>query len=321
MKKLENKYKVSIIIPVYGVEKYVEKCARSLFEQTFEDIEYIFVNDCTKDKSIEILEKVIVDYPNRKDDIIILHNKQNKKLAATRDVGLRMAKGEYVLNCDSDDWVELNMVEVMYNKAKESGADIVCCEIFKECVCGQELFKYEYSEEKGGDKLLKLYLYDQYTAIWNKLIKRDLFFKFDIWHYDGVNMGEDSAVTIRLRYFSEKTEVVHTPLYHYNRQNENSMCVVYNENATKEYMRLALLIEDFFRQEGVGDKYQVVVNYLKFVSKQNILRQQKDLKLWKSIYPECHKDIFRFTYFSFIGRCKWWMCAYLPTFLVEKFIR
>ena len=321
MEKLENKYKVSIIVPIYGVEKYIEKCARSLFEQTFDDIEYIFVDDCTKDRSIDILKCVIDDYPNRKDNIVIVKNEENKKLAATRDVGLRIAQGEYVLNCDSDDWVELNMVELMYNKAKESGADIVCCEAFKEGAYGPELLEYEYCEEIGGDKLLKLYLYDQYTAIWNKLIKRNLFFEFDVWHYKGVNMGEDSAVTVRLRYFSKKTVVVHSPLYHYNRQNENSMCAVYNEKATKEYMKLALSIEEFFRQEGVVDKYQVVVNYLKFVSKQNILRQGKDLKKWREIYPECHKDILKFNYFSFVGRLKWLCCAYLPKIIVSKFIK
>ena len=318
---MHSKYKVSIIVPIYGVEQHIEKSVRSLFEQTFKDIEYIFVNDCTKDRSIEILEKVIVDYPNRKDDIIILHNEKNKKLAATREVGLRVAKGEYVLNCDSDDWVELNMVELMYNKAKDCNADIVCCDMFLDNYEGTKILSYVYDEEKGGDKILELFMYDNYVSLCNKLIKRSLFFEHNIWPYDGINMGEDSALTTRLRYFSKKTVVVHTPLYHYNRQNENSMCAVYNEKATREYMRLALLLEDFFRQECVGDKYQVVVNYLKFVSKQNVLRQQKDLTLWKSIYPECHKDIFKFTYFSFWGRCKWWICAYLPTFLVEKLIR
>ena len=321
MESLKKDYKVSVIVPIYGVEKYIEKCARSLFEQTLDCVEFIFVNDCTKDKSIEILERIILDYPNRKDDITILHNDSNKKLAATRDVGLRVAHGEYILNCDSDDWVEVDMLEVMYNKAIESNADIVCCEGFKVGSSGKELMKYDYDEEIDGDKLMQLYLYDHYTAIWNKLIKKDLFFDFGIWHYSGINMGEDSAVTIRLRYFSKKTVVVHTPLYYYNRQNDASMCAVYNENATEEYMRLALQIEDFFRQEGVREQYRVVVNYLKFVSKQNILRQKKDLVLWRSIYKECHKDIFKFNYFSLVGRLKWWCCAYLPMFIVRKFIR
>ncbi len=321
MENLDKKYKVSVIVPIYGVEQYIEKCARSLFEQTLDSVEFIFVNDCTKDRSIEILERVIEDYSNRKSDICIIHNSENKKLAATRDVGLKLAKGEYVLNCDSDDWVERNMLEVMYNKAIECDADIVCCEGFKVGINGKELMKYDYDEEVGGDKLRQLYLYDHYTAIWNKLIKRSLFIDNNIWHYDGVNMGEDSAVTIRLRCFSKKTIVVHQPLYYYNRLNITSMCAVYNEQSTNEYILLARLIEDFFVQEGVIHEYKIVVNYLKFVSKQNVLRQKKDLALWRSIYPECHKDIFKFNYFSFLGRLKWWCCAYLPMFIVRKFIR
>lgn len=321
MERLRNHYKVSVIIPIYGVEQYIEKCARSLLEQTLDSVEFIFVNDCTKDRSIEILEKVIEDYPNRKSDIHIIYNNENKKLAATRDVGLRVSRGKYILNCDSDDWVERNMLEVMYNKAIECDADIVCCEFIKEGICGNELMKYNYDEEFGGDKLKQLYLYDIYTSLCNKLIKRTLFVNNNIWHYEGVNMGEDSAKTIRLRYFSRKTVIVHQPLYYYNRLNIASMCAVYNEQSTNEYILLAKLIEDFFVQENVIDEYRIVVNFLKFVSKQNVLRQKKDLTLWRSIYPECHKDIFKFNYFSFLGRLKWWCCAYLPICIVEKVIR
>lgn len=70
---MSNMPKVSVVVPVYGVEKYIERCARSLFEQTLEDMEFVFVDDCTKDNSIAILEKVILDYPKRKDQIKIIH--------------------------------------------------------------------------------------------------------------------------------------------------------------------------------------------------------------------------------------------------------
>ena len=98
--------KVSVVIPVYGVEKYIERCARSLFEQTLDDIEYIFVNDCTKDRSIDILNEVINDYPARKQQIRIVHHKENKGLPFARQSGWQVATGEYVANCDSDDWVD-----------------------------------------------------------------------------------------------------------------------------------------------------------------------------------------------------------------------
>lgn len=99
--------KVSVIIPVYGVEKYIERCVRSLFEQTLDDIEYIFVDDCCLDRSIEILDNVIKEYPNRRTDIKIVHHKENKGLAQARQSGIKVATGEYFVHCDSDDWVTL----------------------------------------------------------------------------------------------------------------------------------------------------------------------------------------------------------------------
>ncbi len=103
--------KVSVIIPVYGVEKYIERCARSLFEQTLDDIEYLFIDDCTPDKSIEMLKQVLEDYPHRKPQVVIHRMEQNSGQAAVRKWGMQNAIGDYVIHCDSDDWVELTMYE------------------------------------------------------------------------------------------------------------------------------------------------------------------------------------------------------------------
>lgn len=108
--------KVSVIIAVYGAEKYIEKCARSLFEQTLDDIEYIFVDDCTPDKSMDILISVLSDYPNRKNQVKIILNDTNLKQGRTRAVGMKATTGDYLIHCDPDDWVEHNMYELLYNK-------------------------------------------------------------------------------------------------------------------------------------------------------------------------------------------------------------
>mgnify|MGYP000541624267 CR=1 FL=1 len=108
---------VSVIVPIYGVEPYIEKCARSLFEQSLENMVFIFVNDCTPDKSVEILRQVIEDYPRRYLQIQIIEHEENRGLAMARNSGLLIAKGEYIIHCDSDDWVELDMYEEMYEKA------------------------------------------------------------------------------------------------------------------------------------------------------------------------------------------------------------
>ena len=122
--------KVSVIIPIYNVEKYIERCVRSLFEQTLDDIEYIFVNDCTQDKSIEILTSIIKEYPQRIPSIRILNHTTNQGLTKTRNTGLAVATGDYIAHCDSDDWVDLDMYRQLYVQAEETKSDIVYSDLY-----------------------------------------------------------------------------------------------------------------------------------------------------------------------------------------------
>ena len=101
--------KVSVIVPVYGVERYMERCARSLFEQTLDDIEFIFVDDCSPDRSLDILNEVLEEYVDRQLQTQIVRLDQNGGLPNARKVGLRLATGNYIIHCDSDVWVERDM--------------------------------------------------------------------------------------------------------------------------------------------------------------------------------------------------------------------
>ena len=103
--------KVSILVPVYGVEKYIEKCAVSLFEQSYEDIEYIFVNDCTPDRSIEVLRGTIARYPQRQKQVVIIDHDVNRGLGAARHTATDAATGELVMHVDSDDYLMPHAVE------------------------------------------------------------------------------------------------------------------------------------------------------------------------------------------------------------------
>ena len=117
--------KVSVIVPIFGVEKYIERCARSLFEQTLNDMEIIFVDDCTKDNSIRVLKTTIEDYPARINQIKILHHEVNKGLSHARETGVKAATGDYIAHCDSDDWVDINMYESLYLFAQKGNYDFV----------------------------------------------------------------------------------------------------------------------------------------------------------------------------------------------------
>lgn len=204
------KNKVSIIVPIFGVEKYIERCARSLFEQSFTDIEYIFVNDCTTDASMRILETVIKDYPDS--NIQVINKKVNEGLPQARKTGVQASTGEYIMHIDSDDWVEHNTVEKLYEMAKEKNADMVCCDWIEEygdrsVVCHQQPMS-------TSDYYRSILRFKSSAFVWNRLTRRDV--------YDGVvfpklYMLEDYVITSQLVSNAKQICFFSEPLNHYSR--------------------------------------------------------------------------------------------------------
>ena len=123
---------VSVIIPVYKTEEYIEKCADSLFKQTLDNIEYIFIDDNSPDRSIDLLTNVLECFPKRKGQVRIIRHTANTGVSYVRNEGLYIANGEYIIYCDSDDYVDIEMYEKLYSKAKENNADIVGCDFIIE---------------------------------------------------------------------------------------------------------------------------------------------------------------------------------------------
>lgn len=186
--------KVSIVIPVYGVEKYIERCARSLFEQSLDDIEYLFVDDCTPDESINVLNRVLEDYPLRKTQVIIHRMKQNSGQAKVREWGIKNATGDYVIHCDSDDWVDRDMYRALYEAAVKEDADVAICDFARtdgenlrvECGC--------HSTDPNVFTENCLFQKDKWSLC-NKLFKRSC--------YSGITfpqgaLGEDMMMCIQM---------------------------------------------------------------------------------------------------------------------------
>lgn len=206
--------KVSVIVPIYGVEKYIERCARSLFEQTLDDIEYVFVDDCTKDNSIEVLKKVIEDYPHRKGQIRILHHERNKGLSHARETGVKAASGDYIAHCDSDDWVSTRMYETMYNKAISRNLDFMKCGHF--ISDGLKHSPYEVfgdDDLKVEDAIRYLLMWRGWNSIWDTLVKKNVY--DDNIRYTDYPMLEDFFVSSQLLMNAKSIGIVNTPLYYY----------------------------------------------------------------------------------------------------------
>lgn len=314
--------KLSAVIPVYNVEKYFERCIRSLFEQTLLDIEYIFINDCTPDDSMNILSKVLEEYPNRKNSVKIVENDSNRGLWYSRQVGMKLAKGEYVIMCDSDDWLELNAYELLYNKAKQENADIVCCGFYLETNYAKKKYLYPYLYEDKS--VLKNILYIEgflYSAFWNKLFRRTLYVDNDVYNYSGINMWEDLGVTLRLRYYSKKTVILNEPLYHYNRLNAVSITSIPNRKNIEEQIYCVHYLSDFFLKEGVYEEYLHIIDMLKFKAKIGMIvfKETRDLYGWLNVFPESNDKIMSYKNVSILYRIVCW-CVFHKMIFVGLFI-
>ncbi len=286
--------KVSVIIPVYKAERFIEKCCRSLFEQTLKSIEYIFVNDCSPDKSVNLIKQVLKNYPHRVNQVVYINFPENRGVREARKVGNETAKGEYIIHCDSDDWVDLNMYELMYNKAKEVDADIVCCGI---CVNFKDSFIYSLFKFDEETKLnLNFSIAPLYGSLCNKLINNEMYKQNGVYFFDGINMGEDLGVALQSRFYSKKTIIVNAPMYHYNQTNQASIYTTFSTYKSDQIILCAYELENFFKRNDSYDYFSFQINYLKFQSKYEYINNPKirDLKKWKSIYPETHPFIFKY---------------------------
>lgn len=204
--------KVSVIIPVYNTEKYIERCACSLFGQTLDDIEYLFVNDCSTDASMEILNQVLERYPHRKAQVVIHNFPVNSGACAVREWGMRHALGEYVIQCDSDDWVERTMYQTLYEVAEREHSDVVICDYAK-------AYARKLSVKKGcrttdRNALLEDLLSKKSSwAVWNKLFRRTLWTSGFIYPKD--SMGEDMAIVTQLVCKARRVSYHPECLYYY----------------------------------------------------------------------------------------------------------
>ena len=215
-------YTVSILVPVYGVEKYIDRCARSIFEQTYHDLDIVFVDDCTPDKSIEILNRVLEDYPERKEQTRILRHDHNRGLSAARNTAVAAATGTFLTHVDSDDWLELDAVEELVKKQTETGADIVTGVMVR----NENTMDPHYVEPVYKDKnemMVNILSQIFHHELAGRLVKRALYSDHLLAALEGMNQAEDWRMTPMLLWYANGIARLDKPTYHYY-MNGESMC-------------------------------------------------------------------------------------------------
>jgi len=286
--------KVSVLVPIYNVSDYIERCAHSLFQQTFDDIEYVFVNDCTPDDSIEKLQKIIEQYPNRKAFVKIINHEKNRGLAAARNTAINNALGKYIQHIDSDDWVELDMIETLYAKAETEQADIVVSDIFFEYKNKQEIARDFVSEDKDENIKNAIEQIIVHTSLCSKLVLRKLF-RFS--YPENLICGEDRLSLIKLYFFSNKIVTTNKAFYHYDKTNENSITAHQTEFHFQQTILFWNLLDDFLEEKGISEKFSTAVEYSKTEGKVSLITIVGDYKLRKK-----YAYLFRYIEMKYIKR-------------------
>lgn len=272
--------KVSVIIPVYNVEKYLEKCLESLINQSLKEIEFICINDGSTDNSLEILNR----YASLDNRFTIISQK-NSGQGIARNKGIEVARGEYIGFVDPDDWVEENALEIVYNCAKENDADIVEFNFKKTYEDTQKVEFYHnkiLSSKVFNREKIPLYLFSNEFAVWNKLYRSELLHKNNLQFSKGKH-GEDHYFTIAARSHAIRVVYCKEALYNYRIRKTSITQTISNESLEMAYFMKD--IKDLLIKENIYPTVQKAFKkYAAGVLKHHymLLQQEKQL-LFKSI--------------------------------------
>lgn len=251
--------KVSVLVPVYGVEKYIGKCAESLFAQTYDDLEYIFVNDCTPDNSIAILNGVLDKYPKRKHQVKIINHDKNRGSGAARKTGLGNATGDFIAFVDSDDFITKNAIELLVKKQEETNADIVDGAFD---TCYNNTFGNLHLPYKGKHYVETLIIQNvEPHQLWGRIIRRQLFTDNDIDFTEGINQAEDYSVIPRLMYYARRswTDGI---VYHYRIDRIGTFTDGLKPKHVVSYIKANKIIIDFFKDKGRSFSYPLHIGLI-----------------------------------------------------------
>lgn len=253
--------KISLIIPVYNVEEYIHETLESVLAQTFTDYEVIMINDGSTDGSLAVLKEYANKYKNFK-----LIDQNNCGVSRARNVGVNAAVGDYIAFLDSDDFLAPDFLEVLYNSAEESGADIACCNYYlyydKSCKKIYMPFTAKtgvYSNEIALKKLILDISF--HFFMWNKLFKRSLFIENDIVFYD--MYFEDVAVCPQLFFYANKVSFINKALYYY-RRHEGSIISLIDVPKTNDFIKSLGIIRNFLEEKNVYEHYKSVFKIYAF---------------------------------------------------------
>lgn len=311
---------VSVIVTIYNREKYLGDCACTLFEQTLNDVEFIFVDDASTDNSLLILDDMVNRYPSRKPFVKIIRMENNGGRAVARQTGINNATGEYVIHVDSDDWVDKDMMELLYKKAKEADADIVGCNITHEYANYKRVFSQCYSDDM--DENVKRLLNGKiFPSLCTSMTRRSLIKDYNVQFPQGIDTGEDLLFNLQLYLHARRVIGIDAPSYHY-RHTEDSGSFQHTEKSIKSVIEVARRIEVLMNETGNYERFKDEIQFRKFSMKCALIEKfdnKEYNKAWLNLFPETHKYIWSYKQFSWKRRIELWLAAHNCFIIAELF--
>lgn len=279
--------KVSILIPIYKAEQYIEECLVSILEQTYEYIEYVLVNDATPDHSIEIVNQILIKYPLRSPFVKIINNTSNLGIANTRNILLNNATGDYIYYIDSDDFIEPDTIEKFVLTAENGAADIVRCNYYKLKNGKAESITRKLSNTKEQKIVSCLSTENQMNSLWLLFIRRSLFTDNNLSFPNNINACEDYLMTIKLFYYANKIVDIPEPLYYYRLDNQASVTHqkrIFHTNACNAINEVIL----FLKEKHIYENNKEYCLRLMFTTKQHFLinKSIRDVDKYIKTFPE-----------------------------------
>ncbi|MDD2591847.1 MAG: glycosyltransferase [Erysipelotrichaceae bacterium] len=241
-------FKVSIVVPVYNVEQYLSRCLESLVNQTLQNIEILVINDSSPDNSQVIIDDYAKKYPNMIKSFI----KPNGGISSVRNFGIKHATGEYIAFVDSDDYVEHDMFEIMYNAAIINNANVVISDFYF-TYPDKEIIYNEFPYNDSKSMIINLF-----AVLWNKLYKKEYLDKLNIGFMEGYRF-EDVSFLMKMAVYHERFHFVAKPLIHYV-QRQDSITASHNYQV-KDIVFILNDILAFYKERGYYHTYQSELEY------------------------------------------------------------
>ena len=307
---------ISVIIPIYNVERYLRQCIDSILAQTFTDFELLLIDDGSPDGC-----PAICDEYAEKDARIRVFHKQNGGVTSARNKGLDNAKGNWIIYIDGDDWIEPTYVEELYNEAINNEADIAICAFRFVYEDGSSVIEHPTIWDDNKQASLNRYIASIWTTACGSIQKSSLYKDNGVQSPKDLTFCEDFHLIVRLCYFADKVVSIDKPLYNYRQQPSSILHSTSFEKLQRDELTAYTEILEFFRNQGVFEIYQKSISWRIINALQHMILKPSYFEEFKQHYPDKKKYIWGCPFIGFKLRVLAWLITHNCESIAKAIIR